>query len=802
MSITQINISNFGSFKDFNWDKAIKEKNGNIPKFKKLNIIYGRNYSGKTTLSRIFRSLQTGKISSNYISPNFVIYGNKGEVNQSTISNHTYEVRVYNRDFVTENLSFLTNEIEGEIKTFAIVGETNNEIESKITNIELKLGSIESKSGLNHELEEKRISKEKTYSEQIAAQQNLETQLRNHAKFLKDNKEYVPAIYDIRNIESDIKINKENGFKALQQTEIDLKIALLKEEVLPDIQNKISINLKITDLNKAADALLKKTISSAQPIQELLNDSTLQSWVKSGISQHKDKRDTCAFCRQLLPDNIWQILDSHFNKESINLESEIDSLINLINEEIIKIPTLIMLSGDNFYVSEKNLFVADKLALDKELNVYINDLESIKSALELKKNNIFQVVTMPIIRHSEETIIEYIKSINLLINKNNNRTITLNKDKAEAKNALRLSDVSLFTSTIQYDKQKDFLTNLENVAKEKEVVFNNTKQEIEKLENEIKTLRSKQKDERKGADYVNQLLNQFFGHDGIKLKAQETPDKTAVKFQIMREDKSAFNLSEGESSLIAFCYFIAKLEEVDNNNKNLIIYIDDPISSLDSNHIFFMFSLIETLIAKPVKKDEGNYYRYEQLFISTHNLDFLKYLKRLSIPKITLQASDEKSKNSKESFIIERNGSFSKISLMPDYLKDYVTEFNYLFHQIYKCRDPNLANKSHEPFYAFGNNLRKFLEAYLFFKYPYQDDNENSSEKIKRFFDDKDEAVALINRLSNEFSHLKLNPEGAFRPVEIPEISKVVNYLLDKLFKIDPDQYNSLLKSIGEPERI
>jgi len=47
--------------------------------------------------------------------------------------------------------------------------------------------------------------------------------------------------------------------------------------------------------------------------------------------------------------------------------------------------------------------------------------------------------------------------------------------------------------------------------------------------------------------------------------------------------------------------------------------IDDPISSLDSNHVFFVFSLIDSIIAKPKK--------YTQLFISTHNLDFLKYIK-------------------------------------------------------------------------------------------------------------------------------------------------------------------------------
>ncbi|MEB3733722.1 AAA family ATPase [Halopseudomonas pachastrellae] len=30
----------------------------NIAEFKKINILYGRNYSGKTTLSRIFRALE------------------------------------------------------------------------------------------------------------------------------------------------------------------------------------------------------------------------------------------------------------------------------------------------------------------------------------------------------------------------------------------------------------------------------------------------------------------------------------------------------------------------------------------------------------------------------------------------------------------------------------------------------------------------------------------------------------------------------------------------------------------------
>jgi len=274
----------------------------------------------------------------------------------------------------------------------------------------------------------------------------------------------------------------------------------------------------------------------------------------------------------------------------------------------------------------------------------------------------------------------------------------------------------------------------------------------------------------------------------------------------MRGGKSAFNLSEGECSLIAFCYFIAKLEEPESKGKELIIYIDDPISSLDGNHIFFMFSLIEGLIAKPIKNADGsNGYRYKQLFISTHNLDFLKYLKRLSIPKKKITVGEGKARNveDKENFMLERNGRGSNIILMPAYLNDYITEFNYLFQQIYKCRDQTMANECYEPFYGFGNNLRKFLEAFLYFKYPWHDDKNDSFEKIKKFFGDEDAtAIALINRLNNEYSHLESIPDRGFKPLEVPEISRVANFVLDKMHKSDPDQYNYLLKSIGEYQEV
>jgi wobble nucleotide-excising tRNase len=439
------------------------------------------------------------------------------------------------------------------------------------------------------------------------------------------------------------------------------------------------------------------------------------------------------------------------------------------------------------------------------LDVYKRDLEALQIALETRKTSLFKTVAMPKTSHRSGVIQKHVSDINALIVQSNGRTKTLEKDKIAARDGLRLTDVATFIGTIGYDAELARIVGLKTAADAATANFSAAEEEIVGRETQITQLRGQQKDERKGAERVNALLNHFFGHDGIKLDAKDNAENTAVKFEVTRDGKSAFNLSEGECSLIAFCYFMAKLEEPGSKDKELIIYIDDPISSLDGNHIFFMFSLIESLIAKPVKKADGsNGYSYKQLFISTHNLDFLKYLKRLSIPKKKIPAGDGKTNSveDNEHFMIERNGASSNIVLMPVYLKAYITEFNYLFHQIYKCRNEGMATVAYEPFYAFGNNLRKFLEAFLFFKYPHHDDKNDSLERIKKFFGEEDgAATALINRLSNEFSHLESTPDRAFKPVEIPEISKVAKFVLDKMYETDSDQYNALLKSIGVAER-
>jgi hypothetical protein len=197
-----------------------------------------------------------------------------------------------------------------------------------------------------------------------------------------------------------------------------------------------------------------------------------------------------------------------------------------------------------------------------------------------------------------------------------------------------------------------------------------------------------------------------------------------------------------------------------------------------------MFSLIETIITKPKK--------YEQLFISTHNLDFLKYIKRLTKP-------DEK--NSINHFMVERQHKKTEkksvIVSMPSHLRDYTTEFNYLFEQIYNVykevkgdKKIKLENTYHQ-LYNLPNNMRKFLECYLFYKFPNTDD---PLKNLGKLFDNQ--VPTLLNRVINEYSHLTYIDRGC-KPMDVEEVEECAKLLIDKIKEKDIEQFNALMESIN-----
>lgn len=64
-------IKHFAVFENYNWDLSSTDKNGQPLKFEKINILYGRNYSGKTTLSRILNMLKDMKMQKQYLTKDY-----------------------------------------------------------------------------------------------------------------------------------------------------------------------------------------------------------------------------------------------------------------------------------------------------------------------------------------------------------------------------------------------------------------------------------------------------------------------------------------------------------------------------------------------------------------------------------------------------------------------------------------------------------------------------------------------------------------------------------------------------------
>jgi wobble nucleotide-excising tRNase len=134
-------IDNFAVFDKFEWDKCALDPNGQPLLFEELNILYGRNYSGKTTLSRIIRSLETHQLPEKYENPQFeLVLDDNATITQTSIAATTLNIRVFNEDFVRTNLRFLIDP-DSEIAPFAILGANNAEIERAIKDLETEIGS-------------------------------------------------------------------------------------------------------------------------------------------------------------------------------------------------------------------------------------------------------------------------------------------------------------------------------------------------------------------------------------------------------------------------------------------------------------------------------------------------------------------------------------------------------------------------------------------------------------------------------------------------------------------------------------
>ncbi|MBY6246361.1 AAA family ATPase [Citrobacter werkmanii] len=791
-------IKKLGVFDDFSWDSEVKNKGGAVQNFVDINIIYGRNYSGKTTLSRIARALETRTLSDKYGAPSFQLkFADNSDVTLAALTTHDKNIRVFNEDFIRDNLRFITNP-DDSIEPFAILGDDNNKIEKEIEALEEELGSsIEGQeTGLFAGKKQAAVAYSNAFASHKQSNESLEKQLGDKATNKDIGIKYKPERfgdqnYTITKLKADITTVSSPDFQPLTSEQVSEHEKLIDEKVLPAIPKFSSPQLSFLSLALQVETLVTKPISESDKIQALVKDAVLNRWVNEGRSHHRNKHEKCAFCDNEISTERWAELDKHFDEESEQLEKSIDALLAKIETENQTIQSALTIDQSAFYSKFHSQLTALNLRLKAATKDYQLALGNLTKQLKARKGDILNVKDFESPADGTAKLTQIWQEYSDLCAQSELFSSSLAGEQTKAKADLRLKEVAEYLLTIDYQTQLNSIETLRQKRDEAQQAQATINANITEKQAQVTAKKRELNDEEKGAKKVNEYLNNFFGHQFLTLEAKKdeglTQEAKRIRFEVIRDGKKAYHLSEGECSLLAFCYFLAKLDDVATKDSKPIIWIDDPISSLDGNHIFFIYSLLN---AEVVEKG-----KFAQLFVSTHNLDFLKYLRMLNGKYIDPAGSGKLKSYQKDFFVVIRQGKFSTIQSMPDYLKKYITEFNYLFHQIYKCANvESVDDANFNSFYNFANNARKFFEIYLYYKYP---DQTSDEDKLKLFFGDEKIPAVLVDRINNEFSHLKGCFESGSIPIDVPEMQTAARQIIERL-KQDNDQFSSLMRSVGE----
>jgi wobble nucleotide-excising tRNase len=171
--------------------------------------------------------------------------------------------------------------------------------------------------------------------------------------------------------------------------------------------------------------------------------------------------------------------------------------------------------------------------------------------------------------------------------------------------------------------------------------------------------------------YVNNYLKMIGVHHFFisRYEGDETKD-IEVNYANLNEPKRGLKntLSEGEKTALAFAYFLSKIkaEVPEQDRKNTIIVIDDPISSLDENRLYSIAYLISSEFSD-----------FNQLFLLSHNLPFLKHLNPL-----LKKSEGSQDKGTYQKFKNQYYLSEGKLFPLPETLGNFLTPYFFMLGQL------------------------------------------------------------------------------------------------------------------------
>lgn len=781
LEIKKIDIKDFGCYKDYK--QHSQSGIGNDFNDGRINIFYGRNYSGKSTYSKIFQSIELKQLPEKYENIDFEVkLANHRIIKSNEIgSDLPIDCKVFNQQFIDDNI-YLHN--DNKLNSFQIsIGSDTNETLKKIEDI--RLNELKPRNEKLSQVESDITKKQKKLK---SSENVLNSKLRTTAskiKNLKNPSVVVGNKYDIRDIKEEFKkysahfpiLPLQDDEKAVAELEKNVeqaKIRILEKNInKPQKIDLVSFdkNFNFTLFLENTKKLLSKVVSVSNILDEYNDSPDKINWIKHGVDIHGDNPEKCVFCGNGIDGELIKNLKLAFSDELSSLENELVLQNNRIKSEIQKLDAIPNINKEDYFKDS----VSDIQNINKEIENNINNrkrvLEILESKISEKQRDIFSKIEINDLNWIDFSEIQV--EINSLYDGTIKQIEQFEDRKTKSIDFLRRYYIVKEFPVSEFTKLSQEVDQLEEYINENSKEQKKLKEEKEKFEQDIIELEGSLKSESEAAKRINMILQNSLAHSEMSLKSVD--DEEGIYFEVSRNEERAYNLSEGEKSLIAFAYYITRLESLSTEEKSkTILFIDDPVSSLDENNIFYIYNLIFCLLEKK---------EFLQYFLSTHNLDFLKYTNRFS--------------NKKDYYLIEKIKeaenipSKSYIKKLPTHLSNKVTEFVFLFEQIYRVATEDEHENNFSVFYNFPNNGRKFIETLLYFKYP--DYKTKNDDKIINYFGD--ENAPFMQRINNEYSHGEDRFDRTRNPINTCEFKHDARIILGALHRNDPEQFKSFLNN-------
>lgn len=763
--IKRINkIKNLGVFSNY-------PRNSELKDFDEKNIIYGWNYSGKTTISRLISYLDKETvIDDDYKNLEFEIeMTDSTKITNINRSESSVYVKVFNSDFIKNNLHFGSESEEHRITGIKFaVGDTGKILES-IANLEkyidkanIVISHISEPIRIFNSFDSKFTAEARSLSEILSLGRN----------FTKRN------IYDYISswIGKDL-----NDFIITDETNLQKIKTDATSQNTGTIINTTSIpHTSFEDLKGKVANVLNKQPKQTNDEELLSSDNDLYNWVKEGLGLYKKKGQNwkkCAFCGSVLHTERLQKLNVYYSNEAAKVKTEIENLRTEINTEIRKFENLdwSIKSENDLANSMKTSYIQKKQEYTSVFNEYKTLLIILQEKLDKKLNEaLFLPMEIGELNNSADTkMADWIKSVKDVFDQSNGIISEFEKKQEESKEQYKKHYIASFLISEKYRESKQKKELSENRVSAIRSIVSQKEQEKKELRNRLDSVD-------KGKDELNKFIKIFLNREDLIIEVTE--DKY---FVLNRNGKIATHLSDGEKTAIAFSHFMVMLKSLKDEGKlkDYIVFIDDPISSLDANHIAQVYSLINSFFFEKgldTSQPEKNCLCSQQLFISTHNFEFYSF-----INKATLLG---KNKHCTQFLITKINENNSIIKNMPNSILKYNSEYVYLFSQIESFKNDGYPE---EKAYIMPNVVRRFLEIYTLMKLP--GDIGEIDNRIKTLLG-KDKLFEL--KILHNFSHFTSFDRVTKHSELILRIKDVVDDVYT-ILQTDSSHLESLREGIG-----